>query len=161
MHPLRGSCFKFFSVAPSVRLVGGSGSHEGRVEILLHGEWGTVCDDDWDLIDANVVCKQLGYSNGASAIHGSAQFGQGTGIIWFDNVKCTGSEAHLYDCPNDGVGIHNCDHSKDAGVTCKFNNDINILYTVKNFRLLQPYLGHLSCIPFLCVTCTVQEVLTI
>ena len=107
----------FVFAAPSMCLVGGSGSHEGRVEILLHGEWGTVCDDNWDLTDANVVCKQLGYSNGASAAHGSAQFGQETGIIWFDNVKCTGSEAHLYDCPNDGVGIH----YEDAGVTCEYS----------------------------------------
>ena len=140
MHPLRGSCFKFFSVAPSVRLVGGSGSHEGRVEILLHGEWGTVCDDHWDLTDANVVCKQLGYSNGASAAHGSAQFGQGSGIIWFDDVECTGSEAHLYDCLNDGVGIHNCDHSKDAGVTCECNvmmiSTLPIVYIEnKNFEV--------------------------
>ena len=110
-----------------MRLAGGSGSHEGRVEILLHGEWGTVCDDDWDLTDANVVCKQLGYINGASAAHGTAHFGEGTGIIWFDNVKCTGSEAHLYDCLSDGVGIHNCGHSEDAGVTCECRkNDSNI-----------------------------------
>ena len=105
--------------APPVRLVGGSGSHEGRVEIFLHGEWGTVCDDDWDLNDANVVCKQLDYSMGASAAHGTAYFGEGSGIIWFDDVQCTGSEAHLYDCLNDGVGIHNCRHTEDAGVTCE------------------------------------------
>ena len=112
-----------FFAAPSVRLVGGSGSHEGRVEILLHGEWGTVCDNDWDITDANVVCKQLGYSNGASAARGTAHFGQGTEIIWFDDVECTGSEAHLYDCLNGGVGIHNCRHSEDAGVTCECNNE--------------------------------------
>jgi len=105
--------------APPVQLVGGSGSHEGRVEIFLHGEWGTVCDDDWDLNDANVVCKQLGYSMGASAARSSAYFGEGSGIIWFDDVQCTGSEAHLYDCLNDGVGIHNCRHTEDAGVTCE------------------------------------------
>ena len=105
--------------APPVQLVGGSGSHEGRVEIFLHGEWGTVCDDDWDLNDANVVCKQLDYSMDASAAHGTTYFGEGSGIIWFDDVQCTGSEAHLYDCLNDGVGIHNCRHTEDAGVTCE------------------------------------------
>jgi len=106
-------------VAPPMQLVGGSGSHEGRVEILLHGEWGTVCDDDWDLNDANVVCKQLGYSMGASAARSSAYFREGSGIVWFDDVQCTGSEAHLYDCLNDGIGIHNCRHTEDAGVTCE------------------------------------------
>ena len=65
--------------------------------------------------------KQLGYSNGASAAHSTAHLE--TGIIWFDNVQCTGSEAHLYDCLNDGVGIHNCRHFDDAGVTCECNNE--------------------------------------
>ena len=44
-----------------VRLVGGATRNEGRVEILFHGVWGTVCDDYWSLNDAN-VCEQLIYS---------------------------------------------------------------------------------------------------
>ena len=47
-----------------VRLVRGPGDAiEGRVEICLNNEWGTVCDQLWDATDAGVVCRQLGYSN--------------------------------------------------------------------------------------------------
>jgi len=75
-----------------VRLVNGSTKNEGRVEVFYQGSWGTVCDDDWDLQDANVVCKMLGYLHATEALPFSA-FGNGTGKIVLDNVNCSAEEA--------------------------------------------------------------------
>nr|XP_009675116.1 PREDICTED: deleted in malignant brain tumors 1 protein-like [Struthio camelus australis] len=105
------------SEAPTIRLVNGSSRCVGRVEVLHAQRWGTVCDDDWKLVYADVVCRQLGCGAAVSAL-GSAAFGPGADPIWLDDVKCTGREAALSECRTKEWGEHNCDHGEDAGVVC-------------------------------------------
>ena len=100
-----------------IRLVGGNNRTEGRVEILYNNTWGTVCDDSWDIRDAQVVCRQLGFDRALQAVS-YAQFGQGTGRIWLDDVACFGNELTLAECLSSPIGQHNCRHSEDAGVRC-------------------------------------------
>ena len=105
------------------RLIGGSRPGEGRVEIYYRGFWGTICDDNWDIKDARVVCRQLGYPSAVGAPRG-ARFGQGSGNIWLNDVQCQGNETSILNCRHPPWTVHNCIHSEDASVICsgKLNN---------------------------------------
>ncbi|XP_071954286.1 scavenger receptor cysteine-rich domain-containing protein DMBT1-like [Antedon mediterranea] len=111
-----------------IRLVGGSGQYEGRVEIYYNGEWGTICDDNWDIHDATVVCRQLGYLD-ATGAPGRAAYGEGNAgsPILLDNVACSGSESNILDCSSNGLNVHNCGHSEDAGVICVNSQDVRLV----------------------------------
>ncbi len=111
-HPL--TCFLIhtdFGNGPPVeaflRLMNGSSSCSGRVEVLYNGSWGTVCDHGWDLTDAAVVCREMGCGDVIEA-KSVAYFGQGSGTIWMDDVICAGTETSLMNCRTNGWGTHNC-----------------------------------------------------
>ncbi|MED6271675.1 Neurotrypsin, partial [Characodon lateralis] len=100
-----------------IRLVGGRSQSEGRVEVFHAGQWGSICDDQWDDNDAEVVCRQLGLSGFARA-WSQSHFGKGSGRVWLDDVRCSGNELTLEQCSKSAWGEHNCLHSEDAGVSC-------------------------------------------
>ena len=106
-----------FQRAVGLRLVDGTTRNEGRLEVYIGRQWGTVCDDSWGLSDANVACKQLGFPDALAPTAGGS-FGAGTGPILLDDVACAGHETDLGNCQHAGVGQHNCNHNEDAGVVC-------------------------------------------
>ncbi|NWU90412.1 DMBT1 protein, partial [Upupa epops] len=89
----------------------------GRVEVQHDGHWGTVCDDDWELPDAAVVCRQLGCGDALAAPVG-AWFGEGSGPIWLNGLRCRGSEKRLAQCRHHGWRPHVCSHEEDASAIC-------------------------------------------
>ncbi|ELT95811.1 hypothetical protein CAPTEDRAFT_79363, partial [Capitella teleta] len=102
-------------------LVNGTKIGEGRVEIFHDGEWGTVCDDNFDEHTASVVCRSLGYYGGKLITSFHYQYltiGPGTGKIWLESVSCAGDESSLEDCDHQGWGSHDCYHREDVAVAC-------------------------------------------
>ena len=117
----------------AVRLVNGTNATGGTVEVCNGTRYGTVCDDRWDVLDARVVCRQLGYSGEAVALK-RAFFGSSSSRpIYLDNVRCNGSENSLLNCASNEVGVNDCDHSEDAGVRC---NGVYMLYVVLVFAFM-------------------------
>ncbi|XP_078329359.1 thrombospondin-2-like isoform X3 [Crassostrea virginica] len=90
--------------------------NKGIVYVYRNGYWGTVCDDNFDMEDAHVVCKSLGFIR-ATAVHPSATLGEGSGLILMDDVNCAGTEGSIFDCSY--ITNHNCGHHEDVGVTCQ------------------------------------------
>ena len=92
----------------------------GRVEVLHNDTWLTVCGShhwDWDLRNANVVCRQLGY-DGALQSSRYTEFGPRTGQAWLKYLDCTGNETLVSQCPL-RWRTHRCWDYYNAGVVCR------------------------------------------
>ncbi|XP_058792586.1 lysyl oxidase homolog 3A isoform X2 [Phymastichus coffea] len=107
----------------AIKLVGGERPAEGNVEILHKGRWGNVCDDEWDEMEARVVCKQLGYTSGRAKPTYDAFFGQARRRYWMTNLLCEGNERELARCRFNGWGQVHCKASEAAGVSCEDDSD--------------------------------------
>ncbi|XP_065327796.1 T-cell differentiation antigen CD6-like [Pelmatolapia mariae] len=101
-----------------VRLEGGTDRCAGRVEVWKNEQWGTVCDDHWDLNDAHVVCAQLGCGYALNVTGQAGLFPPGKGPIYLDDLNCTGNEENLWSCPATQEEDQDCGHKEDAGVVC-------------------------------------------
>uniref|UniRef100_A0A803JCW1 T-cell differentiation antigen CD6 n=1 Tax=Xenopus tropicalis TaxID=8364 RepID=A0A803JCW1_XENTR len=107
----------------SVKLVGGGSPCAGRVELLLDEVWGSICDDGWDALDAQVTCRQLGCGLPLKALGGS-HFGSGPLKIHREEVNCSGAERYLWECP--AKANHDCSAREHAGVICSGHRAVRL-----------------------------------
>ena len=103
----------------ALRLVNrGSTEFGGRLEFYYNNQWGIVCNDRWDLSDATVACRQMGFVDVTDRYRYGFGSGASSQSIWLDDVECNGSESRLIDCSHAGIGIENCDHYDSVGIVC-------------------------------------------
>uniref|UniRef100_A0A8B9SYF4 SRCR domain-containing protein n=1 Tax=Anas platyrhynchos TaxID=8839 RepID=A0A8B9SYF4_ANAPL len=108
----------------SIRAVGGKDGCSGRVEIWHRGTWGTLCDNAWDMWDAEVACRQLGCGPAVYAL-GQAAAGEGTGPMWL--MECRGTELSLQDCWAQPGDRGACQHKADAAVHCSGAAEVRLV----------------------------------
>ncbi|XP_056391205.1 CD5 antigen-like isoform X2 [Hyla sarda] len=101
-----------------VKLVGGSNPCEGRLEVKIGGEWGTVCEDDWDEKNTDVLCRHMGCVPESGGEARVSSFGAGSGTVWLTSVTCNGQEETLNQCKYSVESGDICSHKKDIGVIC-------------------------------------------
>ena len=98
----------------------------GIVRVYHNGQWGTVCHGGWDMNDAKVACRQLGFTKAL----GPMWYGRGSGKVWLNNMQCSGSETSLHSCTHNGWsdGTH-CgnNHKYDVGVVCSGKMSLMLL----------------------------------
>ncbi|XP_078535205.1 CD5 antigen-like [Lissotriton helveticus] len=111
--------------ADAVRLVNSGDACSGRVEIKHANHWGTVCNNQWDMKDAEVVCRQLNCGSATKAQTINAIYRNGVLPVWMSDVRCTGAETSLFDCPHGSWEFNSCTERSDAGVQCSVRRAFN------------------------------------
>ncbi|XP_033235622.1 protein bark beetle isoform X2 [Drosophila pseudoobscura] len=104
-----------------VRLVGGAGANEGRLQMYIKGRWGTVCDYGWSVLNAALVCHQLGYSLNPQdwRLLRSQLPSAGTSEdILVANVRCTLQDKDVTKCRAEYEFENTCSHENDVGLRC-------------------------------------------
>ncbi|XP_078539615.1 scavenger receptor cysteine-rich domain-containing protein DMBT1-like isoform X2 [Lissotriton helveticus] len=127
--------------ADTVRLVNSGDACRGRVEIKHENRWGTVCDSDWDLKDAEVVCRQLNCGSASSAETINYLFGSGVSPVWMSDVRCTGEEKSIFDCPRASWGFNSCTRRSDSGVRCRDYENPLVLIECMYMFVVQFHVG--------------------
>ena len=126
----------------TARLVGLETPNKGRLEVKYNEDpWGTVCDDVFDMMDANVACKMLGYTEAEMILSNTNEeflphVTFATTEIVLDDLACTGEENTLLACGRRGLGQVNCGHHEDVLLVCKAPREYLPIISVLKIMLL-------------------------
>ena len=103
-----------------VKLINGPTQYQGTVAIYYNKTWGTLCDDSWQYVDGDVICRQLGFLK-SNRVWYRAKYGSGPGPILVDQISCPNNGNHIFNCTPtmDEWGQHDCKKNEDAGVDCE------------------------------------------
>ncbi|XP_025051141.1 antigen WC1.1-like [Alligator sinensis] len=110
----------------SLRLLNGESRCDGRVEISLSGAWGRVLDDQWDINDAKVVCRQLQCGDAEKA-YNPVKSERGTGLVGLRRVQCSGNEPRLTLCNTSLSETEPAGIAEDVGVVCSGSRQIRLV----------------------------------
>uniref|UniRef100_A0A672YD86 SRCR domain-containing protein n=1 Tax=Sphaeramia orbicularis TaxID=375764 RepID=A0A672YD86_9TELE len=106
----------FLTCSDSVRLVHGSSLCSGRLEVRSNQSWSSVCEEDLDLNDTQVACRELGC--GAPGLLQGALYGEGEAPVWTSELQCEGNESAVLDCRRSSSAGKTCSPGTAAGLTC-------------------------------------------
>lgn len=108
-----------------IRLVGGKSEHDGRLQVYVDGRWGTVCDYNWNIINAALVCHQMGLvlnPNDWRLQRSEVPSAGSSEDIVLSNVRCTEHDIDFTECRAEQIGRgefeNSCTHEFDVGVRC-------------------------------------------
>ena len=119
-----------------IRIRGGSSPGEGRLEVFFNNTWGVVCDRHWSLLEASVVCRELGFGSAYEAPPAASRvFGAGYARIHLANVRCSGWEPTMAWCGNGGWGRATCNRERIASVRCHTPRKTNTLAKVRGLHV--------------------------
>ncbi|XP_064388348.1 neurotrypsin-like [Halichondria panicea] len=102
----------------------------GRLDLFHDDQWGTVCDDSFSPNDARVACRQLGYEDYTKFGRvGTLGFPQSSNSsrTWLDELRCSGTERALIECPANTIGVEDCTHTQDVALVCTTNGDLRLV----------------------------------
>ncbi|XP_041472089.1 G-protein coupled receptor GRL101-like isoform X3 [Lytechinus variegatus] len=131
LHRLISVCIltriAFCQEAEHVRLKNGLTLREGRVEVRINGTWGTLCDDSFDVEDAHVICRSMGFT-GALGITSLSEFWPSSLKVHPVDLQCTGEESDFLSCPGVNLVVQQeeCNSNlTEAGVRCSDCRDVS------------------------------------